>query len=47
MPIEVETVYPIGVLQTSANKELAEAFVQFATSHEGLRILTTYGFEAP
>ncbi len=39
--------YPIGVVASSANKDLAQRFVDFILSSEGKEILTKYGFKEP
>src|SRR5208337_4468392 len=38
-------VYPIAVVKTSQNAELAKAFIALVTSPEGERILAKYGFK--
>jgi molybdate transport system substrate-binding protein len=39
--------YPIAALTDSANRDVAEAFVEFLLSDEGQEILASYGFDAP
>lgn len=39
--------YPIGVIKNSANKKLAQGFVNFLLSPEGQALLTQYGFGVP
>jgi molybdate transport system substrate-binding protein len=39
--------YPIAVIETSKQKDLAQGFVGFVTSPEGQRILSRYGFGKP
>lgn len=45
--INVEAVYPIAVLKSSAHGELAQAFVDFVLSAEGQKIMEKYGFLPP
>ena len=39
--------YPIVTVNTSKNKELADAFIDSVTSPEGQKVLTDAGFGAP
>jgi molybdate transport system substrate-binding protein len=39
--------YPIAALTDAANRDVAEAFVEFVLSDEGQQILASYGFDAP
>jgi len=39
--------YPISVVNSSKNKDLAKRFVDFLLSGEGQEILSTYGFKKP
>jgi molybdate transport system substrate-binding protein len=39
--------YPIAALTDAANRDVAEAFVEFVLSDEGQEILASYGFDAP
>lgn len=45
--INVEAVYPIAVLKSSAHGELAQAFVDFVLSEEGQKTMEKYGFLPP
>ncbi len=45
--INVEAVYPIAVLKSSAHGELAQAFVDFVLSAEGQKTMEKYGFLPP
>lgn len=45
--INVEAVYPIAVLKSSAHGDLAQAFVDFVLSAEGQEIIEKYGFLPP
>jgi molybdate transport system substrate-binding protein len=36
--------YPIGIISTSDNKELARGFIDFLLSPDGRAILSQYGF---
>ncbi len=45
--INVETIYPIGVLDQAPNRSGAEAFVEFARSPHGQDLLVQYGFMKP
>ena len=39
--------YPIGIISTSDNKELARGFIDFLLSPKGQALLTQYGFKTP
>jgi molybdate transport system substrate-binding protein len=39
--------YPIAALTDAANRDVAEAFVEFVLSDEGQQILASHGFHAP
>ncbi len=39
-------VYPIAVVKTSKNSDVAKAFISLVTSEEGKKILAKYGFKA-
>ncbi len=39
--------YPISIVASTKNKDLAERFIDFVLSKEGREILSTYGFKNP
>jgi molybdate transport system substrate-binding protein len=39
--------YPIAVLQTSANKDMAQKYIDFVMSEKGQAILAKFGFKKP
>ena len=39
--------YPISIVGSTKNKDLAKRFVDFVLSKEGQEILSTYGFKKP
>jgi molybdate transport system substrate-binding protein len=45
--VNVEAIYPIAVVQGTANPDLAREFLELVASPEGGRILEDHGFEAP
>lgn len=47
MPLNEPPRYPIAVLKTAANPDLAQAFVDFVLSPEGQAIMQARGFAAP
>ncbi len=44
---EVRALYPIGVVKSSGNRELAEMFIRFVLSASGQATLASYGFGPP
>ena len=47
IPTEKAIVYPVAVIAGSANKEKAQAFIQYLRSPEAQGILAQYGFTKP
>ncbi|MBI4804247.1 MAG: molybdate ABC transporter substrate-binding protein [Desulfovibrio sp.] len=47
IPTKSPVLYPLAIVQTSKDKQAAEAFVQFVLSSEGQAILAKYGFQKP
>jgi molybdate transport system substrate-binding protein len=43
----VVATYPIAALTGAANPDTADAFVEFALSHQGQELLQSYGFDSP
>lgn len=39
--------YPIGIIKNSANKKVAQEFIDFLLSPQGQDLLTQYGFKTP
>jgi molybdate transport system substrate-binding protein len=39
--------YPIGIIKNSANKKVAQEFIDFLLSPQGQALLTQYGFKTP
>jgi molybdate transport system substrate-binding protein len=44
---DLEAVYPMGILQQSTNKDLAQTWIDFVASTEGRAALARRGFSAP
>jgi len=47
IPTVKPIVYPVAVVAASAQKEQAQAFIEFVKSTEGQAVLTKYGFRKP
>ena len=45
--VNVLAQYPIGVVSTSSNAQLAQSFINYVTSPDGQAILQSYGFIIP
>lgn len=43
----IEAKYPVGIIKNSANKKLAQEFIDFLLSPKGQGLLTQYGFKTP
>jgi molybdate transport system substrate-binding protein len=47
IPLEKPVTYPISALKASGNPAMAQAFVDFVTSDEGMKLLEARGFKRP
>ena len=47
IPLEKPVTYPVAVLKEAADPDMAEAFVQFVCSEEGMKLLEGRGFKRP
>ena len=47
IPLEKPVTYPVSVLKEAAAPDMAEAFVQFVRSEEGMKLLEGRGFKRP
>lgn len=47
IPLEKPVTYPVAVVKTSGNSEMAKAFVAFLLSEEGMALLEGRGFKRP
>lgn len=47
VPLETPIVYPISIVKDAKNAGLADKFIQFVLSEDGVKILAGYGFLEP